>query len=127
MCSFIILISKENINKETFLKANNLIKSRGPNSTNTLFSKYDDFYFASIHNLLDISGFGINQPLTDDAGKILLFNGENYKPTQQDMPDSLLLLKEFQQNNLATFLKKGLGEFAMASVDFFTKGDKFIF
>ena len=100
------------------MKANNLIKSRGPNSTNTLFSKYDDFYFASIHNLLDISGFGINQPLTDDAGKILLFNGENYKPTQQDMPDSLLLLKGFQQNNLATFLKKGLGEFAMASVDF---------
>jgi len=117
MCSFIFLISLDEINKESFLNANQLIKSRGPDKTNTFFTKYEKFHIASVHNLLDISGFGIKQPLIDESGKILLFNGEIYHPSEKDIPDSLLLFKEFQRNNLSSFLKKGLGEFVISSID----------
>ena len=101
MCSFIFLISKNKIDKKFFLESNTGIKSRGPDITNSFFLEEKEFNVASIHNLLDISGYSVKQPMYDNkSSKLLLFNGEIYEPTKENTPDSLLLFQEFFNNNL---------------------------
>ncbi len=118
MCSFIFLISNNKIDKKIFLEANSGIQSRGPDITNSLFLEEKEFHVASIHNLLDISGYTVKQPMYDNkSSKLLLFNGEIYEPTKENTPDSLLLFQEFYNNNLNDFLGNSQGEFAISAVD----------
>ena len=118
MCSFIFLISNNTIDKKIFLEANSGIQSRGPDITNSFFLEEKEFNVATIHNLLDISGYSIKQPLYDNkSSKLLLFNGEIYEPTKDNTPDSLLLFQEFFNNNLNSFLENAQGEFAISAID----------
>ena len=117
MCSFIFLISNKKINKKLFFDSNTFIQSRGPNNTNSFFWDEEQFNIATVHNLLDISGYSVKQPLYEKSSKVLLFNGEIYKPSKNEMPDTKLLYQEFCNNNLASFLANSQGEFAISAVD----------
>ena len=117
MCSFIFLISNKKINKELFFDSNTFIQSRGPNNTNSFFWDEEQFNIATVHNLLDISGYSVKQPLYEKSSKVLLFNGEIYKPSKNEMPDTKLLYQEFCNNNLASFLANSQGEFAISAID----------
>ena len=116
MCSFLLTISNKDINKKCLLKANHFIKSRGPNHTNFLNFKSKDKEFNAVHNLLDISGFNIIQPIFKDLKNLLLFNGEIYS-TPKSLPDTLSLYNHLQKNSLLKFLKKSRGEYAICTVN----------
>ena len=117
MCSFIFLISNEKIDKKIFFDSNIGIQSRGPDNTNSFFWNEEQFNVATVHNLLDISGCSVKQPLYLKSSKVLLFNGEIYEPSKSEIPDTKLLFQEFCKNNLASFLAKAQGEFAISAVD----------
>ena len=117
MCSFIFLISKEKIDKKILSDSNSCIQSRGPDNTNYFFWNEDEFNIATVHNLLDISGSSVKQPLYEKSSKVLLFNGEIYEPSKHDLPDTKLIFEEFRDNNLESFLANAQGEFAISAVD----------
>ena len=117
MCSFIFIISTQKIDKKKFLDSNSCIQSRGPDSSNSIFWKEKDFNVAAIHNLLDISGSAVKQPLYQKSSKVLLFNGEIYSPSKLEIPDTFLLFQEFCDNNLDSFLVNSQGEFAISTID----------
>ncbi|MCR8538764.1 MAG: hypothetical protein JJ848_000205 [Prochlorococcus marinus CUG1439] len=116
MCGFITTISIKEISNSDLLKANEYISSRGPDQTNRLSFKKDGFYYQSIHNLLDISNSFISQPIFSDLENLLLFNGEIYHP-RNETPDTLNLYKELKNNNLSSFLKSAIGEYAICTIN----------
>ena len=63
MCSYLILISEHKWDKNILIEANKTIISRGPDKTNFKSFVIDGLYFYFFHNLLDISGRNILQPL----------------------------------------------------------------
>ena len=105
MCGFITTISKEEISRSDILEANKFISSRGPDQTNRLSFEKDQYYYDSIHNLLDISSSFISQPIFSDLKNLLLFNGEIYYP-KNNIPDTINLYKELKNNNLSKLFKK---------------------
>ena len=117
MCSFIFIVSNQKIDKKIFQDSNSCIQSRGPDTTNLVFWKEKDFNVAAVHNLLDISGSSVKQPLYEQSSKVFLFNGEIYSPSKLEIPDTFLLFQEFCNNNLDSFLVNSQGEFAISAID----------
>jgi asparagine synthetase B (glutamine-hydrolysing) len=115
MCGFIFTYTKKEFTEKTIVNANTYIQHRGPTATNKLHIKsLGNMYITMLHNLLDISGESILQPLSFN-GNHLLFNGEiyNYLNIDNVSSDTLALMK-FIENGF-TF-KDGLdGEFVIAS------------
>ena len=116
MCSFLVIISRESISNYLLNSANNYIQSRGPDKTNFIENKVEDIYFYGFHNLLDISGKGISQPLKSNDLHYMFFNGEIYDPSD-GISDTELLNKELKKRNLVNFLKNASGEFAITTLD----------
>jgi len=117
MCSFIFVISNKDYGSKEINTANNYLKSRGPDKTNLLRWKSSSKNVLSIHNLLDISGSTIVQPIKNDQGKSLLFNGEIYLPKNKKVPDTLRLFENFVENKIDKFLMGSIGEFAISAFD----------
>ena len=116
MCGFITTISKKEISRSDILKANQFISSRGPDQTNRLSFEKDEYYYDSIHNLLDISNSFISQPIFSDLKNLLLFNGEIYHPKNKN-PDTLNLYEELINDNLSSYLKNARGEYAICTIN----------
>jgi len=116
MCSFLLTISTQEPIQEKITKSNNYIKSRGPNHTNIINFEYNGKHINAIHNLLDISGSCIVQPLFKDLNNLLLFNGEIYTTTN-NYPDTLNIYQKLIKNSLIKFLRESRGEFAICSLD----------
>lgn len=117
MCSFILLISHDSIHEAALQSANQWIKSRGPDHTQCHTWKQKGLHITAIHNLLDISGSTIQQPVHNKEGKILLFNGEVYRPSDGKTPDTLVLYNELLNNSLRGFLQQAHGEYAIATMN----------
>ncbi len=121
MCSFLGIISESFIDINRLQKSNNSIKSRGPNSTNMQIWEEEGVNFATIHNLLDISGSSITQPLNRDRNKFLLFNGEIYKPSDGIKPDTINLFDNYLEDNIKSFLSNSSSEFVIVTIDIISK------
>tara|TARA_Y100001958_G_C21248455_1_gene581206 strand:- start:10085 stop:11905 length:1821 start_codon:yes stop_codon:yes gene_type:complete len=82
MCGFLVNISNENINKSNFLNSNELIHSRGPDSTEYISGdSIETFKFMFGFKRLAILDLNknANQPMQDlKKNYILVFNGEIY-------------------------------------------------
>ncbi len=117
MCSFILVISKAPIDKPILEIANKHICTRGPDATTYKTTYNGPFIISTVHNLLDISGHSILQPLSDSSGNTLLFNGEIYSPSDGFLPDTKLLFEHLRSGNLIEFLKTSTGEYAVAAID----------
>ena len=104
MCGFVCT------NKDLeYSKSNKKIKSRGPDFTNSV--KLDKFNI--VHNLLDISGLKILQPITRDNVTIF-FNGEIYEPYNEIESKTIIpLYKEYGEK----FIEKINGEYALVIID----------
>ena len=82
MCGFLVNISNENINKSNFINSNELIHSRGPDSTEYISGdSIETFKFMFGFKRLAILDLNknANQPMQDLKNNyILVFNGEIY-------------------------------------------------
>ena len=117
MCSFILLISTTAISAEALGEANRWIRSRGPDHTHQQHWVEGPLHIAAVHNLLDISGSAVQQPLHRQPGRVLLFNGEIYSPSDGHTPDTEVLYGHLLNNQLEPFLQAADGEYAIASLD----------
>ena len=117
MCSFLGVISKSLIDINKLQKSNTSIKSRGPNSTNIQIWGTEGINFATIHNLLDISGASVIQPLNSEMDKFLLFNGEIYKPSDGIKPDTINLFDNYLKDNIKSFLSSSSSEYVISTID----------
>lgn len=117
MCSFVLCISKKKIASNLIKEANKFIKSRGPSKTNIFSKNINSLYIQAIHNLLDISGESIIQPIINNDKHLLLFNGEIYNPKVGNLPDTLLLMDNLSNNTIESFLLNCRGEFAICTYD----------
>ena len=116
MCSYLLVLSKFRIDKSNLVNANKKIINRGPDKTNFQSKKFNDLYLYYFHNLLDISGKSILQPLQDDQ-KIMFFNGEIYYPRKENLADTNLLFNNINKRNFSDFIRKVSGEFAITYID----------
>ncbi len=116
MCSYLILLSEYKWDKNLLIEANKKIISRGPDKTNFKSFVIDGLYFYCFHNLLDISGKCVTQPLQDEQ-KIMFFNGEIYYPRKETTSDTNLLFENIKKGNFPDFLRKSSGEFAITYLD----------
>ena len=66
MCSYLLLLSEYKWDNNLLFNANKKIKNRGPDKTNFKSIKIDGLYLYYFHNLLDISGRSVLQPLYND-------------------------------------------------------------
>lgn len=121
MCSFILLISDTPIPEDELQAANRWIQSRGPNHTQCSTWQQGTLHITAIHNLLDISGSAIQQPIRNEAGTALLFNGEIYNPSDGGTPDTLVLYRELENNRIKSFLRESDGEYAIATINIETQ------
>ena len=96
MCSYLIVLSKFKWDKSDLINANKKIINRGPDKTNFQSTKFNDLYLYYFHNLLDISGKSILQPL-EDKQKIMFFNGEIYSPRKENLTDTNLLFENINK------------------------------
>jgi asparagine synthetase B (glutamine-hydrolysing) len=122
MCSFLFLRSKLPVSESTLRDANTFARDRGPHHTG--IKRLRDRFGAHIvllHNLLDMSGAAIHQPISETqngGSQHLLFNGEiyNYKHFGDFAADtcSLLPAYNFMRSELPCALD---GEFAFAIYD----------
>lgn len=98
MCSFFFLRCKAATDVAQLSVANTFAKQRGPDYTGSLqFVDRHGYTCTFLHNLLDISGFAVRQPLTDgcDGNRtVLLFNGEiyNYSVVSNSVTDTECLI-----------------------------------
>ena len=116
MCSYLILLSEYKWDKNLLIEANKTIISRGPDKTNFKSFVIDGLYFYFFHNLLDISGKNILQPLENEQ-KMMFFNGEIYYPRKANISDTNLLFDNINKGNFPDFLRKASGEFAITYFD----------
>ena len=116
MCSYLILISDYKWDKNLLIEANKTIISRGPDKTNFKSFVIDGLYFYCFHNLLDISGRNILQPLENEQ-KMMFFNGEIYYPRKANISDTNLIFDNINKGNFPDFLRKASGEFAITYFD----------
>jgi asparagine synthetase B (glutamine-hydrolysing) len=117
MCSFILLISSTAISAEALSEANRWIRSRGPDQTHLQQWQEGPLHIAAVHNLLDISGSAVQQPVHRQPGRVLLFNGEIYSPSDGHTPDTEVLYEQLLNGSLEPFLQAAHGEYAIASLD----------
>ena len=117
MCSFIFHLSTQPIEESSLLIANEFLKSRGPDKTNIKHLELEKIHMSTVHNLLDISGLAIQQPLANKSNQFILFNGEIYKPSNNKTPDTKVLFNQFEEGSLKYFLKEANGEYAIIAID----------
>lgn len=114
MCGYIFLYTKKMISEEDLNKSNTFIKFRGPSATNKITIKSKNgMNVTMLHNLLDISGESVLQPISR-SGVHLLFNGEiyNYLDFANVTSDTAALLHFIEKNYAQDKLD---GEFVMIS------------
>jgi asparagine synthetase B (glutamine-hydrolysing) len=115
MCGFIFAFTKKKPAEQSLIDANTYIQHRGPTASHKVHLKSSDGnHITLLHNLLDISGESVVQPLSS-GGIHLLFNGEiyNYLDIPNVSSDTVALLKFMEGNSN---FKDGLdGEFVVAS------------
>lgn len=98
MCSYFFVRRKQITGDDLLHAANRFARDRGPDSTTVLqFADVHGFQCVMAHNLLDISGQTVQQPLVSGepgSRRILLFNGEiyNYLDFIQSDADTKCLL-----------------------------------
>ena len=112
MCS--ILVTNKKL--KDFVRVNQFLKNRGPDSTN-LF-QINDWSF--LHNLLSLTGQSTLQPLIDLENQIVcIFNGEiyNYREFGEFPSDGCCLIPAYQRHGM-DFPKFLDGEFTIVLVDF---------
>lgn len=115
MCSFLFILDFiGSITNEQLQKANKIMKSRGPDSTNAI--KIKNMYF--LHNLLSICGGAIEQPAVVET-IVLLFNGEiyNYKELCPDAKSDTDALIKLYLNHGTDFVSMLDGEYAFVIYD----------
>ena len=80
MCGFIGKFSNEKINQESIFQANKHIICRGPDQLRPHEGNTGDNFYSLIFNRLSILDLTDNasQPMIDEFGNILMFNGEVY-------------------------------------------------
>ncbi len=117
MCSFIFVVTKKEYDIKKIKNANQFIKSRGPDKTNFLEWNCEKYKYYAVHNLLDISGHSILQPLKDNSEKMLLFNGEIYNLVDKKTIDTLEIYENFKINNLKSYLERSNGEYAICAYE----------
>lgn len=103
MCSFLCTT------KSLVESSNRLLRLRGPDFTNTVKIKN----FNIVHNLLDISRHTAIQPIVDED-KILLYNGEIYKPESLVDTESILPLYKDKGHEFVNHIN---GEYAIVIID----------
>ena len=121
MCSFIFYLSKEPVGREYISYANQFIQSRGPDKTYFNHLKAKGLNVSTVHNLLDISGLSIQQPILNQDNQLILFNGEIYKPSNNVTPDTKVLFNNFENGTLKPFLQQANGEYAIIAADLIQK------
>ena len=98
MCSFIFMYSPQSVSDALLSDSNQFARHRGPDKTHIVHKRSPDgWHWAYVHNLLDISGRTVDQPVLEgEEGRqrILVFNGELYnyaRKTCSSDTESLLL------------------------------------
>jgi len=115
MCGFIFSFTKRKISEYNINNANTFIQYRGPTATNKVHLKSaDGMHITLLHNLLDISGSTVLQPVSSD-GLHLLFNGEiyNYLDIADVLSDTAAVLKYLEKKS--KHLPQLDGEFVVVS------------
>lgn len=119
MCSFFFLRMTQPVSSETVSEANRFAKDRGPDSTGMLqFQDRAGYHCCFVHNLLDISGQAVQQPLVSGSAgdrTVLLFNGEiyNHRELHNSLADTECVLPVLGQSwELAA--SRLQGEYAIA-------------
>ena len=116
MCSILFFKTKKRTLNNVSV-ANNMQKMRGPDQTGLHVMDIDGYHYFFMHNLLDISGRAVTQPIRSEGekSKIILFNGEIYNHAQfsNSLTDTESLLDYFNLNEPF----KLLGEYAIFMFD----------
>lgn len=116
MCSILFFKTKKSTLNQVYT-ANYMQKMRGPDKTGFKQFESDGYQYFFMHNLLDISGRAIEQPIvsSDDSPKIILFNGEIYNFTDfsNKLSDTESLLDYFNLDKPG----KLMGEYAIFMFD----------
>jgi asparagine synthetase B (glutamine-hydrolysing) len=123
MCSFLFARTKNKISNSEFEKSNFFSKFRGPDCTNLISENLKNgLYISFLHNLLDISGNGCEQPFYEgEKGNRLfvLFNGEIYNFQElaaSSLSDTACLIPAFKKFGL-DLAKKLDGEYSICIYD----------
>ena len=101
MCGYIFTFTKRKYSDQELFNANTFIKQRGPTATNkTIIKTIEGMHVTMLHNLLDISGKNVLQPISKD-GIHMLFNGEiyNYFDFAKTSSDTEAILHLFMQGD----------------------------
>ena len=119
MCGFVGQISKNNIDNEKLLICNNYLICRGPDDLSSINRNFKNFNFSAIFNRLAIIDLNenANQPMEDDEGNILLFNGEifNHKDLRKDLINNGITFKTSHADSEVVL--KGLGHYGINFVN----------
>lgn len=101
VCSLLFLRSRNPVSEESLVTANRLARKRGPDSTSVQRARDNDgWHTVSLHNLLDISGRAVVQPVFgggEHSHLSVLFNGEiyNFREIGGGESDTSILIPAF--------------------------------
>ena len=127
MCGFIGVVSKNEFDFEKLKKCNEKIICRGPDETKYLTKELECGKLYAIFNRLSIIDLNPNasQPMSDDEGNIILFNGEVFNHTKlrkqleaeninffTDHSDTELVLRYIGKKGIDS-VKNFIGQFAI--------------
>jgi len=118
MCGFIFTYTNKFYSDSELELANQFIRYRGPTASHSLvIPTHANMHVTLLHNLLDISGKTIVQPLSKD-GTHILFNGEiyNHAALHDANSDTETLLNLYREGDDA-FKAKLDGEFVILAYD----------
>ena len=115
MCGFVGQISKNNIDNDKLLICNDYLICRGPDNLSSISRNFKNFNISAIFNRLAIIDLNenANQPMEDDEGNILLFNGEvfNHKDLRKDLIRNGITFKTSHADSEVVL--KGLGYYGI--------------
>ena len=122
MCSIIFSRTNIELNDAAIAAGNRYARFRGPDSTSRIqFSNLPGSNYLFLHNLLDISGHTVTQPLVDgkDGQRlIILFNGEiyNHRDLGSTLGDTTCIAPAYRNHgsNMGAMLD---GEFSIVIYD----------
>lgn len=119
MCGFVGQISKNNIDNDKLLICNDYLICRGPDDLSSISRNFKNFNISAIFNRLAIIDLNenANQPMEDDEGNILLFNGEvfNHKDLRKDLIRNGITFKTSHADSEVVL--KGLGYYGINFVN----------
>jgi len=131
MCGFIGEFSNEKINQESIFQANKHIICRGPDQLRPHEGSTGDNFYSLIFNRLSILDLTDNasQPMIDEFGNILMFNGEvyNHRELRSYLENKSIQFKSSHSDTEVIlhgirvlgidFLNKIIGQFAIFYLD----------